>query len=123
MNWRDVLGGALAGAVLLGGLIGIADRTDVADKLNPASPTSEERSLAVCKKVGFVTRVTSLTETWFEAKHEEPGLRYDLTWRDSSTAIAVEETKGRDFAAWAEQRTPAFDDCVASKPVVQKAAH
>lgn len=80
------------------------------------SPNESEVALKLClKPETVITLVNSPQDRYYQALWEEPGLRYDLTWRADGTAVAVEKTRGRDFDVWAEQIDTPFLTCVSSR--------
>ena len=90
------------------------------------SPAEGEVAVSICRKPETtVVFVKTPQGQHYEAKYEVLGtIRYDLTWQVEGTSIAIEELKGREFDFWAEQMTPEFQACLATKIVqVREAAH
>ena len=54
----------------------------------------------------------------YEARYQDANVRYDITWRPDSEAVAVEMLKGATFSAHAEQlNSDQMAACVVSKRV------
>ena len=81
------------------------------------SPDSPLVATTLCgKPETVITLINQPQDRYYTAIWEEPGLRYDLTWRADGTSIAVEKMRGRDFDVWAEQVSTDFLTCVTSRP-------
>lgn len=133
MNLKTALAGG--GALLvLGAIIGTLvyaafAPNPVKEAAKALSPAAGEVAATICNKPETeITRVLTPQRHYYEAKYEIEGLRYDLTWEEGGTAIAVEKLKGRDFDVWAEQKSSDFDFCIETKDKagqvqVREAAH
>lgn len=118
-GWRATLAfAALTGAVWLLVAAYVVNPVREAGDAIGLSPASPEVAVSLCRKPQTqITLVNSPGDRYYVATWEEPGLRYDLTWRADGDSIAVEKLRGRDFDLWAEQISPEFLNCVSNKPV------
>ncbi len=109
---------AAVAALVVGGIGGYQAGDD-----GPAAGTGEGElvAVAVCRHSDLVvTKVIVPSGNYFTARWEEPGLRYDLTWQEGGTSIAVERSQGQEFDPWSEQMTPEFQSCIAGHQVTIK---
>lgn len=100
---------------LLAGLVGgifIGSKEVVRPRL------PEWTAAQICQAATEVVKVQLPARYYYQLKYDSPEVRYDLTWTDDSSVIAIERLIGREFTPFAEQKTPEFTACVNSKPLV-----
>lgn len=113
MNFNHLTVPLIAAIVGVLATLGVTASTGSLKTPAALSPDSQVVAVQIACRPGLVvTEHVVPTGNFFVATYDSPGLRYDFTWQENGTAIAVEETKGRDFKPWAEQMTPEFLACI-----------
>lgn len=131
ISLRDTIAAAIVSLVVGAGIGGVAvneTKDTTPTPMAAQAPADSLNAVQVCQnantQVSLVTDSITSQAKHFAAKLDVPDeARYDLTWQQGGTVIAVEKLKDGKTTPWTEQIDQKFNDCLATKVIVERDVH